>query len=59
VSCRGNYDGKVIETELVWRHDRWTYEFKLLPTTGRLYRVQLDAANGEVVGTRGPVQEKH
>lgn len=49
----------MIETELVWRHDRWTYEFKLLPTTGRLYRVQLDAANGEVVGTRGPVQEKH
>ena len=58
-AVHAHYDGRVIETELVRRHDRWTYEFKLLPATGRLYRVQVDAANGEVVGTRGPVQERH
>ena len=39
-------DLNAIETELVRRHDRWTYEFKLLPATGRLYRVQVDAENG-------------
>ncbi len=30
------YDGRVIETELEYRHDVWIYEFKLLPPTGHM-----------------------
>jgi uncharacterized membrane protein YkoI len=53
--------GRVVETELDDDDDdgrRWTYRFKLLPPSGRVYRVEVDAATGAVVGTRGPVQER-
>jgi len=50
------YDGRVIELELERDDGRWTYEFKLLPASGRLFEVTLDAATGQVVKTRGPVQ---
>ncbi len=57
------YVGQVVETELDDDDDdddgrRWTYKFKLLPPSGRMYRVEVDAATGAVVGTRGPVQER-
>lgn len=52
------YAGRVIETELEQEHDRWIYEFKLLPEEGHVFTVKLDASSGEVVGTRGPVQDK-
>lgn len=50
--------GVVIETELERDDGRWVYEFKLLPPSGRVYEIKLDAATGEVVRTRGPVQER-
>lgn len=51
--------GQVVETELDDDDDeRWTYEFKLLPPSGRMYKVELDAATGAVIGTKGPVQER-
>jgi uncharacterized membrane protein YkoI len=50
--------GQVVETELDDDDERWTYEFKLLPPSGRMYKVELDAATGAVIGTKGPVQER-
>ena len=56
------YVGQVVETELDDDDDdhgrRWTYKFKLLPPSGRMYRVEVDAATGAVLGTKGPVQER-
>ena len=52
--------GQVVETELDDDDDgrRWTYKLKQLPPSGRLYRVELDAATGTVLRTRGPAQER-
>jgi uncharacterized membrane protein YkoI len=52
------YVGVVIETELERDDGRWIYEFKLLPPSGRLFEVKIDAATGAVIRTRGPVQER-
>lgn len=52
------YVGRVIETELEQEHRRWIYEFKFLPPAGHIFTVKVDAATGEVIGTRGPVQEQ-
>lgn len=52
------YVGQVVETDLDDDDDRWIYTFKLLPPSGHVYRVKLDATTGAVVGTRGPVQER-
>jgi uncharacterized membrane protein YkoI len=52
------YVGQVVETDLDHDDDRWTYKFKLLPPSGRMYRVVIDAATGAVVSTHGPVQER-
>jgi uncharacterized membrane protein YkoI len=50
------FDGRVIETELERDSGRWIYEFKLLPPTGRLFELKIDAATGEVLRTKGPVR---
>ncbi|MDO9707373.1 PepSY domain-containing protein [Paracraurococcus lichenis] len=53
--------GQVVETDLDDDDDndgRWTYSFKLLPPSGHMYRVDLDAATGAVLRTKGPVQER-
>jgi uncharacterized membrane protein YkoI len=50
--------GQVVETDLDDDDDRWSYEFKLLPPSGHMYRVVLDAATGRVLETRGPAQER-
>ena len=52
------YEGRVIETELECQRGRWIYEFKLLPPTGRMFMVRVNAANGEFLTTHGPVQER-
>jgi len=52
------YEGRVIETELEYRHDAWVYEFKLLPPTGRIFKVRVDAASGRMLDTHGPVRER-
>jgi uncharacterized membrane protein YkoI len=50
------FDGRVIETELEREDGRWTYEFTLLPPSGRLFELVVDAATGEVLKTKGPVR---
>ncbi len=52
------YDGRVIETELECRDDVWIYEFKLLPPTGQIFKVRVDAASGRMIETNGPVRER-
>jgi uncharacterized membrane protein YkoI len=52
------YVGQVVETDLDDEDGRWTYRFKLLPPSGHMFRVVLDAATGAVLETRGPVQER-
>lgn len=52
------YVGVVIETELERDDGRWIYELKLLPPSGRVFEIKLDAATGAVIRTRGPVQER-
>ncbi|WP_149537117.1 PepSY domain-containing protein [Siccirubricoccus phaeus] len=58
VEVERRFVGQVVETELDDDDHRWTYEFKLLPPSGRMYRVILDATTGAVLATRGPVQER-
>jgi len=53
-----HYEGRVIETELEYRDDSWIYEFKLLPPTGRIFKVRVDAASGRMLETHGPVRER-
>ncbi len=52
------YDGRVIDTELECRQGRWIYEFKLLPPTGRIFTVRIDAATGQFIEARGPARER-
>lgn len=52
------YVGRVIDTDLDHDDGRWIYEFKLLPQTGRVFELRVDAANGNVLRTKGPVQER-
>jgi uncharacterized membrane protein YkoI len=50
--------GRIIEVELEQKRGRWVYEFTLLPPTGRLFEIYLDARTGDLVRTVGPVQER-
>ena len=52
------YVGTVIETELERDDGRWVYEFKLLPPSGRVFEIKIDAATGALIRSRGPVQER-
>ncbi len=52
------YEGRVIDTELECRHGRWIYEFKLLPPTGQLFKVHVDASTGQFIDTNGPARER-
>lgn len=52
------YVGRVIETELEREDGRWIYEFKLLPPSGRMVELHLDAATGALLRSRGPVEER-
>ncbi|HYZ34231.1 MAG TPA: PepSY domain-containing protein [Crenalkalicoccus sp.] len=52
------YVGQVVATELDHEEGRWSYRFKLLPPSGHMYRVEVDAATGAVTDTHGPVQER-
>ena len=52
------YEGRVIETELEECQGRWIYEFKLLPPTGRIFKVRVDAATGRFIETHGPARER-
>ena len=52
------YEGRVIDTELECRQGRWIYQFKLLPPTGRLFKVRVDASTGGLIDTDGPARER-
>jgi uncharacterized membrane protein YkoI len=52
------YRGRVIEAELELDEGVWQYEIKILPPNGRLFTVELDAATGALIRSRGPVQER-
>ena len=57
-AIEARYVGRVIETELDREDGRWVYSFKLLPPTGRVFELEVDAATGRVLDTDGPVQER-
>lgn len=52
------YLGRVIDTDLEREDGRWIYEFKLLPPTGRVFELEVDAATGALLRSKGPVQER-
>lgn len=52
------YLGRVIETDLDREDGRWVYEFMLLPPTGRVFELEVDAATGALLRGKGPVQER-
>ncbi len=52
------YRGRVIEADLDRDDGQWLYEFKILPPNGRMFVVELDAATGNLLRTRGQVQER-
>ncbi|WP_137180755.1 PepSY domain-containing protein [Roseomonas sp. AR75] len=52
------YLGRVIETELEREDGRWIYEITVLPPSGRVFELKLDAATGALLRARGPVQER-
>ena len=52
------YRGRVIEAELDRDDGQWLYEFKILPTNGRVFTIELDAATGQFLRSHGPVQER-
>jgi uncharacterized membrane protein YkoI len=52
------YIGRVIESDLDHEDGRWVYEFKLLPPTGRIFKLEVDATSGAVLRSKGSVQER-
>ena len=52
------YAGRVVETELDREDGRWVYEVKILPPSGRIFELHLDAATGALLRSRGPAQER-
>ncbi|WP_051212520.1 PepSY domain-containing protein [Rubritepida flocculans] len=52
------FRGRVIEAELERDDAQWLYELKILPPNGRVFIVELDAATGQLLRSRGPVQER-
>ena len=52
------YLGRVIEVELDREDGRWVYELKLLPPSGRVFELEVDAATAALLRSKGPVQER-
>lgn len=52
------YRGRVIEADLEHDDGQWLYELKILPPNGRVFIVELDAATGQFLRGRGPIQER-
>ena len=44
--------GQVLEVELEQEDGRWVYEVKLLQAGGRLLKLEIDAASGDVLQRR-------
>jgi len=47
-----DHPGQVLEVELESEGDRWVYEVKLLQNSGRLVKLEVDAASGAVLQRR-------
>lgn len=58
VEVERRWVGQVIDTELEEDDGRWVYEFKLLPPSGRIFKLELDATTGALLKSKGPVQER-
>jgi uncharacterized membrane protein YkoI len=52
------YIGRIVKVELDREDNRWVYEFRLLPSDGRMFEVELFADNGQLRRTKGRVQER-
>jgi uncharacterized membrane protein YkoI len=52
------FQGRVIEADLDRDDGQWLYQFKMLPSNGRMFVVEIDAATGALLRSRGPVQER-
>jgi uncharacterized membrane protein YkoI len=52
------YQGDVIDTELEHEQGLWLYELVLLPPSGRIFKLRIDAASGKLLGSEGPLQER-
>jgi uncharacterized membrane protein YkoI len=52
------FRGRVIEADLERDDTQWLYELKILPPNGRIFIIELDAATGALVRSRGAVQER-
>ena len=49
---RAQVPGEIMAMEYEHEYGRWVYEFKLIDPAGRLRKVHLDAATGELVEAR-------
>ena len=47
-----DHPGQVLEVELEQEDGRWVYEVRLLQAGGRLLKLELDAASGDVLKRR-------
>ncbi len=52
------FRGRVIEADLERDDAQWLYELKILPPNDRIFIIELDAATGTLVRSRGTVQER-
>ena len=50
--------GRVIEIDLDREDGRWVYELKLLPSSGRVFELEVDAATAALLRSKGQVQER-
>lgn len=52
------FPGDILEVELEPHRGTWVYELTVLAAGGRLLRVVVDAATGQVTAARGPGLER-
>jgi uncharacterized membrane protein YkoI len=52
------FRGRVIEADLDRDDGQWLYEFKILPPNGRMFVIEVDAATGALLRSRGQVQTR-
>ncbi|MFC7556852.1 PepSY domain-containing protein [Pseudoroseomonas wenyumeiae] len=57
-SVEQRFIGKVVNIGLDRDQGRWLYHFKVLPGSGLIYKLTIDAASGNVVRSHGLVQER-
>ncbi|MDX2101751.1 MAG: peptidase [Alphaproteobacteria bacterium] len=56
IEVERQYHGVVLDAELERKDGRWVYELHLLPSSGRVFELILDARTGAVLRSRGPVE---